>query len=642
MELSAVSARVDLCAKHTLEVKGLRLFGLLATYAGLWLLMTPYAGLSHDAQAYAFQALARLDPTVFGQDVFLRFESQDRYTVFPAIYGALIGQFGLEATAAALTLLLHVLWFGGSLLLARRLLGMPLALLSLGLLIAFPGPYGGLRVFHMAEPFLTARLPAEVLAIFAIWAFIGGHRVIALGLLGLGMVVHPLMVFPVLLFIGLMAIESASARPNALPLSAIAIVAGALVGSVVLGGRSPTMDSEWIEAARTRSGFLFPADWRLADWNHTLLTLFTLALAGLSLPTGLARTAARCAFWLGASGLLLAAVAGEIWNLQVLLQGQPWRWLWLGRWCAIALLPIVLLSAWGAGPAGRACAALLVAAWTIVLPVSARNSALALMGALFGLLSLVTWLFRTRLPSTTQALLQRGAVLVLGLVLLATVATALLVGSFVRADSELSPLVQRLLGIAYLITPVVLVVVATWLGWCLPNHPARSAGLAAATGALLVIATPQAVNRWTAESYGPENQARFSGWRERIPRDAEVFWWDGLREVWFLLQRRSYLTVSQGGGLIFSAETSRELRRRADNVSAFIDPGFWLREPDALSARPRPFNSAVMAQICRDPALGFVVTGTDLRTGAPKVEWTRPGRYVFLYDCNDFRKAGAS
>ena len=43
-----------------------RLIVLLLVYVASWLLLTPYAGLSHDAQAYAFQALARLDPGVLG------------------------------------------------------------------------------------------------------------------------------------------------------------------------------------------------------------------------------------------------------------------------------------------------------------------------------------------------------------------------------------------------------------------------------------------------------------------------------------------------------------------------------------------------------------------------------------------------
>ena len=80
-------------------------------YAALWLLLTPYAGLSHDAQAYAFQALARLDPTVLGQDVFLKYDSQDRYTVFPLIYATLIQAFGLETTASSLTFACHLLWY---------------------------------------------------------------------------------------------------------------------------------------------------------------------------------------------------------------------------------------------------------------------------------------------------------------------------------------------------------------------------------------------------------------------------------------------------------------------------------------------------------------------------------------------------
>jgi hypothetical protein len=86
---------------------------------------------------------------------------------------------------------------------------------------------------------------------------------------------------------------------------------------------------------------------------------------------------------------------------------------------------------------------------------------------------------------------------------------------------------------------------------------------------------------------------------------------------------------------------SAELRRRAENASAFIDPGYWFNEPHARSAQPRQLTPGILTQTCRDPILGFVVSGYDLGTSAARKEWPDPGRYVYLYDCNDFRKGGA-
>lgn len=618
------------------------LIGILISYVALWLMLTPYAGLRHDAQAYAFQAMARLDTSTFGQDVFLQFASQDRYTIFPAVYGLFISLFGLETSSAALTFVFHVLWFTSAFLLARRLFGVPLALLCLGLLITIPGPYGGQRVFHIAEPFLTARLPAEVISLLAMWAFLAGRRLVAVGLLALALVVHPLMAFPALILISLLWLQDSRPRTGTMPLGAVLLFVGAILGSVILGGGLATMDPDWLATARTRSGFLFPGSWYPADWNHTLTSLLTLSLASLALPAGPARTLARGALWLGLTGLALAIFAAEVWNLKLLLQGQPWRWLWLARFTAILLLPAVLSAVWSYGAAGRAATMLLIAAWIVVLPMSAKSPALVMIGSLLAAASLATWSARARLPESTQLLLQSGAAAVLAMVVIAVVVAISLVKSTATADSGLSVWAHRLQSILDLITPAIVIAIGSWFCWCARNDLSLRILALTASVALLIVAIPPATQRWMSRPFGERYVAAFADWRMQIPRDTEVFWWDGLREVWFLLQRRSYLTLSQGGGVVFSSETSRELRRRAQNVSPFIDPGYWFNEQGAIQARPHTLTPKVLTQVCKDPILGFVVASDDLATGAPRKEWPAPGKYIYLYDCAEFRASRSS
>src|SRR5690242_1255333 len=43
----------------------------------LWIVMHDYQGLRHDAQLYTFQALARLQPGLLANDIYLRYGSQD-------------------------------------------------------------------------------------------------------------------------------------------------------------------------------------------------------------------------------------------------------------------------------------------------------------------------------------------------------------------------------------------------------------------------------------------------------------------------------------------------------------------------------------------------------------------------------------
>jgi hypothetical protein len=619
------------------EPSPLRLLALLVIYAALWLLLTPYGGLTHDAQAYAFQALAQLDPAVLGQDIFLKYQTQHRFSVFPQIYAALIPAYGLEAPAAALTLAGHVLWYGAAFLVARQLFGTRLGLLCLGLLITVPGPYGGQRVFHMAEPFLTPRLPAEALSLLAIWSGLRGAWIAAILLLVAAFMIHPLMAFPAILLMALLWIDQTWRMRAALPLAAAVAMAGAIVGSVLLGGETPAMSAAWVEVLRGRSGFLFLDAWTPEDWNHTSLSVVTLALASQALVISPGRSIARGAFWLGLTGLVLAAFASEIWSLEVLMQGQPWRWLWLCRFFAVVCLPATLYCAWQSGPAGRAAALLLASAWLVVVPVSAHWLASVIMGSLLATLALAVWSVRTKASAKTQVLLVRGAWAVLALVLVAAAITVSLSAKVVQADLDMPRLTADLVTILRPITPAILIVIVSWAGVQIARSAIATSLLFAGGIALMTVALPAGVESWNRRAYAEDNHAQFADWRAIIPREAEVFWWDSLRETWFLLQRRSYLTLSQGGGLVFSREASAEFRRRAENVREFIDPGYWFNEPHALTARPYPLTAEILSHICRDTALGFVVSADKLKSGAIGKEWPAAGKHLYLYDCDDFR-----
>src|ERR1700678_2480316 len=107
-----------------------------------WALSHSYHGITHDAGLYTLQALAHLSPASLGQDVFLRFGSQDRFTLFSPLYAAAIQWLGPEPAAAALTLTLQVALFACAWALARTVMPASLALLGVSVLIAVPGDYG--------------------------------------------------------------------------------------------------------------------------------------------------------------------------------------------------------------------------------------------------------------------------------------------------------------------------------------------------------------------------------------------------------------------------------------------------------------------------------------------------------------------
>jgi len=168
--------------------------------------------------------------------------------------------------------------------------------------------------------------------------------------------------------------------------------------------------------------------------------------------------------------------------------------------------------------------------------------------------------------------------------------------------------------------------------------PARGAVIAAIALVLVVTAAPTAARAWSAQTYTGEVHAMFDDWRGLIPRDAEVLWWERLRETWFLLERRAYLTRSQSGGVVFAEELADEIARRALVLEPLIVPDFWLGVQARTDEKPNELTLERLRAICRDPELGFVIWDADLGLGAPSKTWPTDGQTWYLYDCRAVRE----
>ena len=68
-------------------------FGLLLL--AIWMIQHPYQGIEHDAVLYTLFGLERLHPDSLHADVFLRFGSQDSFSVFAPLYSTAMRLFGM-------------------------------------------------------------------------------------------------------------------------------------------------------------------------------------------------------------------------------------------------------------------------------------------------------------------------------------------------------------------------------------------------------------------------------------------------------------------------------------------------------------------------------------------------------------------
>ena len=607
------------------------LFVLLA----IWCLVGRYRGITHDSLVYLLQAVAELQPNPLGGDIFLLYRSQDEFTIFTWISARAVRLLGVDHAAAALTFLFKCAWFAMAWAIARRLQGPRLALLSLGLLLVIPGFYSAKGVFQYAETFMTARGLAEALALAALLAALYSRRFVAAALIVLALMVHPLMAFPVGLIIVLFSLPLDGIRHWLV--TPILLAAGAVVGAYLLGLPDPFMRGDWLEVTRLRSSFLFTDRWHPADWEVAAQVLLTLLLGVAASSDGATRKLLAATLCVGAVGIALTVVSSQF-ELKILVQGQPWRWLWAGRFLSTALLPAVAVSLWDRGRSGQATAMLLASAWLLVGAGSYREVPPVGVGGILCACAAAIWAGRKLLSSRTAGLLAASATGVLTVVaaaLISVVAQGLSNDfSFGRDPAW----VQRANGVLTTSGIAATVATSSWYFLIVRQHVGAMLILTVAAACLLIGAVPESFRRWTDESYGNSDRAVFSEWRAQIPAESQVFWQGAAQAVWFLLDRRSYLTITQGAGTVFSSDTTAELLRRANVLAPLVPPGKWFGDPKVRSDKFRDLTAEILVEICVDPTLDFVVSSKRLPGSTGVAEWPGKADFVYLYACSGFHR----
>jgi hypothetical protein len=109
-----------------------------------------------------------------------------------------------------------------------------------------------------------------------------------------------------------------------------------------------------------------------------------------------------------------------------------------------------------------------------------------------------------------------------------------------------------------------------------------------------------------------------------------------LQPTWFILGRRSYLSLSQLGGVVFSEALSEEARIRAAALNPVFPAGSWFYERDSISRTSESISLAQLEAICRAPGVAFFVSNVPLVRDVLPAEWPTKSMYVYLHDCRRF------
>jgi hypothetical protein len=593
-----------------------------------------YHGLFHDAQLYLLQALAHLHPQLYGNDPFLRFGSQDSFTVFPALHAALIDRLGIEPATALLTALSHIALIGAIFILARALMPLRLALLATALVVAIPGDYGDARVFTYLEDFLTPRLLGEALVLAALTALLAERTALMGILLICAAAVHPLMAAGGFVLAGTVYLREH--RLGRAAWLSIAIAAATLITLYSLHTRQWVFDDQWWRLVQ-RTRYLFVAQWSIDTWCRTAVPLITLATGACVLERSPQRTICTASLAVGVLSIVATLIGADWLRIVPITQIQPWRGLWLSNLVALLLLPAIEVRVWNLRPVGRVIGLLLISLWVLRDEVQSLYLAPVALG--FALAAKA----RVAIPPERQRPLEVGAWAALALSLtwaLINVRMSTLALHDESAAPELLRTVRTWTRDGLL--PALAVVAMFTLSN--PAHSSRPSmtglrGYGAVIGTVVALAVlaPMSLDQWRHREFTDQTFDRFAPWREAIPRGTEVLWIGNPVPAWILLQRPSYLSNQQVATQLFSRAAGMELEQRATSLALLHGGLDGLQAPSLPTSFGTSAPNATLPQVCAASDVRFIVTRLDL---GPTPVLTAPTglpaayRRLRLYHCD--------
>ncbi len=559
-----------------------------------WALSHPYRGLIHDAGLYTLQAMSRLHPGTLSGDAFLRFGSQDAFTIFSPLYAWAIQVFGVEPAAALLTFGSQLALFTSAWLLARSVSTARMTMLGLCILVAIPGYYGADRVFTCIEAFLTPRMLAEALVLAGLACLLRERPVLATALMLLAALFHPIIATA-----GCAALLCATvAIPY--PRTACILVAGGLALAALVSG---SIDAEWLALIKLRSPYLFLGNWQLQDWAPCTVALATLIAGQGSCLEGPTQKLCRVVLITTLGGIALTAIACDALHLLLLTQLQPWRCLWLGTAVAALMLPLILMRSWQSGLPGRTRCALLLAAWLF----ASNEFALEVL-----VLLAFTSAISTRLAPAHFRWVYRGALLMLAVALTWRVAVNLEFSDAYYLDPGVPLWIRRTMSFVHDgSVPASIAAAAVWLGTAPASRGKRVllAGAALAVAIAALYLAPLTWRAWSYQEFSPRLVTQYAPLRAALPAHAEIFVPQGPLAAWLLLDRQSYLSVTQTSGLVFSRAASFEFQRRAMALNAAVPADVFMGWSSGTALK---LSVTQLQQLCTTGAARYLLTSADL------------------------------
>ncbi|MEM8678729.1 MAG: hypothetical protein AAGF97_05145 [Planctomycetota bacterium] len=611
----------------------------------------PYRGLVLDSCLYA-ALVSHQANGAYADDLFIKYGSQDAYSLFSEIAAPMVRTIGLEGTFFVLFLAANALFFWALQRLILRMVKSPaFAVLSLLFIATTPIWFGGLRVFHSNECLFTPRIVANAFVLFGIERILARRMGIALGLMLLALPIHPLMAFPGLLLWGCVAVlERFSQRTAMAIFASVGLAAAAVllikpVGFAVFG----EFDSDWRDAVKCGNFYAFASEWEVADWMRILGGFVCVATAAAFSDDRRLRT-----LYLG---VLLVAVAGVVGTwiatyapYALLLQGQPYRALWPLQILAVPAGAQLVWMSWRAQRLPQQLFALaivfafLLQTWELAV-VAWACAAAVMIGCRF--------FFAKQAAEGENPFNGMFTTLAIGTFLLFTLqcswqATPVVIASLRRIQYFVEPslayrIVFLILGPGVVLGLGVLVLLSL-------TSLLKTRRWAPVLVLLLVVGVQ--LGFYSMPDISATEDVQFL--QRVLPQRADLnihLPCPTPRFAWFKLHANNFFSVQQAAGSMFNRENALEARRRAlltreIDLAAFTAAGFAAVGSENRSLKQTYVTSDLVGEptlkdllnLCQQPELDFVLCRSAL--GENLHEATN-GRW-FVYRCDDIRRLFAA
>jgi hypothetical protein len=608
-------------------------------------LARPCYATAHDAHLYSLQAINQAETGSYSDDVFLRFGSQDQFSIFSRVMGPIVAALGVRTAFFLGYLVGNTLFIFALFRLVRTFVDDPvIATLSLIYLVTAPLSYGGFDIFTVHEQFFTPRIFGMTFTLFALERMLRQHFVQAIVLLIAGSLLHPLMAFGgMMIWAGYLActfllMRVATGLLIAALLGGVAILSIPTVGVQVFG----SMDADWHQMIRVAVGYNYPDTWTYKDWLNVAVSFAVPIAACVSLYRGDPDRQRFCAIVVLAGGIgLIATIAASFLPYALLFQAQPYRVLWILKVFQVPL-GFVLIANWSCEPRARIAALGLFAFFCITHYLPHELAIIAVAAALsIG----VNQLRDEKEPNAWWYAAARG--LALGALAWMSYRCWFLIAERATVVSQfdfnewllfdmISPmfwLVGLCIALAWMEKP---------LAWRAVFASAAAVALVPPVALFAVEASPEFRREHTRLGGDVELVRDFITDHNHGSRRPTVYWgMDRADLVWTDVHANSYFSIIQTAGVMFNRQTAEEIDRRAGLVAKFEmarqrDMGVFLDDVKKVGMENLfkiPFNSPApsredLVRLCQEPGLDYVVIEQEF----PGLFSASNGR-VFIYEC---------